>query len=91
MPQSSHAVSALGWSPDGRTLAVGTAEGTIDLYDAASWRRLARCRGHSAVVAQLDWARDSAVLQSNCNACTPRRRRPPLSPSWSASPLPRTP
>ena len=58
----------MGWSPDGQTLAVGTAEGAIDLYDTAKWSRLARCRGHASVVAQLDWSRDSALVQSNCQA-----------------------
>ena len=61
-------VSALAWSPDGSTLAVGNVEGAIDLYDVASWARLARCRGHSTKVTQLDWSRDAALLQSNCSA-----------------------
>ena len=55
-------------SPDGSTLAVGNVEGAIDLYDVARWTRLARCRGHSTKVTQLDWSRDAALLQSNCNA-----------------------
>ena len=65
---SRRAVSALAWSPDGATLAVGNVEGSIDLYDVARWTRLARCRGHSTKVTQLDWSRDAALLQSNCNA-----------------------
>ena len=66
--ESIRAVSALGWSPaPGATLAVGLSEGAIELYDTASWRRRARCVGHAAVVAQLDWARDAALLQSTCN------------------------
>ena len=43
-----------------------TAEGAVDLYATSVWEpRLARCRGHAAVVAQLDWSRDSQLLQTN--------------------------
>ena len=66
--ESRRPVSALAWSPEGSTLAVGNVEGAIDLYDVARWTRLARCRGHSTKVTQLDWSRDAALLQSNCNA-----------------------
>jgi microtubule-associated protein-like 6 len=59
-------VSALGFSPDGGTLAVGTAEGVVGLFDTATWRRLARCTGHATTVAHVDWSRDSSTVQTNC-------------------------
>ena len=53
------------FSPDGLYLAVGSADSTIYLYDAA-YSQVALCRGHSSAITHLDWTEDSYVLRSNC-------------------------
>ncbi|MET8585537.1 WD40 repeat domain-containing protein [Streptomyces collinus] len=49
-------VAALAFSPDGRTLASGSDDRTIGLWDAASGRRRAWLRGHDDTVRALAWA-----------------------------------
>ena len=58
------------YSPDLRSMAVASHDTFIDLYDCADSRylRLHRCKGHSATVSHIDWASDSRMLQSQCNA-----------------------
>ena len=57
---------ALGFSPDGAVLAVGTDAGSIELFVAGGgWERLGSCQAHRAPVASLDWAEGGAQLQSN--------------------------
>ena len=64
------AIQELKYSPDLRTLAVSSHDQMVDLYDCADGRyvRLKRCQGHSATVSHMDWAVDSRILQSQCNA-----------------------
>jgi WD40 repeat protein len=40
------------WSPDSKSLAVGTNDGTIDLLDVASWRQLKSTVGYSGFIVQ---------------------------------------
>ena len=48
---------ALGFSPDGAVLAVGTDAGSIELFvTGGGWERLGSCQAHRAPVASLDWA-----------------------------------
>ena len=57
---------ALGFSPDGAVLAVGTDAGSIELFVAGGgWERLGSCQAHVAPVASLDWSEGGAELQSN--------------------------
>ncbi len=63
-------ITALAFSPCGHYLAAGCGEALIDVYevDCADGADLVRCgvaRGHAAAVTALDWACDSALLQSN--------------------------
>jgi microtubule-associated protein-like 6 len=63
-------IAELKYSPDSRTLAVASHDQFIDLYDAEddSYKRLYRCRGHSATVSHIDWSVDCKVIMSQCNA-----------------------
>jgi WD40 repeat protein len=56
--------NALAVSPDGRTLAVGRADGTIALLDAASGRSLATLTGHQLRVTLLAFTADQRTLAS---------------------------
>ena len=60
-------VNDLRFSPDGRWLAVASADATIHLHDTldAAHPRVARCCGHSSAVTHLDWTTTSDVLRSN--------------------------
>jgi hypothetical protein len=51
-------------SPDGRTLALGTSDGTILLWEVASGQVRRRFRGHLATVMALDFAPDGKTLAS---------------------------
>ena len=62
-------VQEIRYSPDGRYLAVGSAENAIDIHDTTrSYKRVGMCEGHSACISHIDWSSDSRMLQSNCNA-----------------------
>jgi microtubule-associated protein-like 6 len=62
-------IQEIRYSPDGRYLAVGSAENVIDIHDTTrSYKRVGLCEGHSACISHIDWSSDSQMLQSNCNA-----------------------
>ena len=67
-------IAELKYSPDSRTLAVASHDQFIDLYDAEddSYKRLYRCRGHSATVSHIDWSVDCKVIMSQCDWVTPQ-------------------
>ena len=59
-------INAVTYSPDGQTLAVGSGDNYIDLYQATkNYKRYAVCTGHSSFVTHIDFSQDSAVLQTN--------------------------
>jgi WD40 repeat protein len=72
------AVTQIKASPDGTTLAVASADNTIDLWKVAATgqgagtrckiSRAHRLRGHSSFVTQMDWSRCGERLQSVCGA-----------------------
>src|SRR5689334_8304066 len=55
-------VRALAFSPDGRTLATGSDDHTLSLWDADSGRELIRCRGHEDAVLALAFSADGRTL-----------------------------
>ena len=56
------AVLAIAYSPDGKTLASGSGDNTVRLWDAATGRELARLEGHSDSVFSVAWSPDGATL-----------------------------
>jgi hypothetical protein len=56
--------TSLAWSPDGRTLAAGCADGAVRLWDIASGREYAPLAGHAGPVRCLTFGRDGKTLRS---------------------------
>jgi len=75
-------IACLKYCPNGLTLALGSYDQLIYLYDvkpelasneenvssAQRYRRIGKCVGHSASVIRLDWDRSGKLLQSNSTA-----------------------
>ncbi|GMH62047.1 hypothetical protein TrLO_g8072 [Triparma laevis f. longispina] len=60
------AVTTCKYSPNGKILAVGSADTNIYLYDPAkNYARTGVCRGHTAPVTHMDFTTHSRILQSN--------------------------
>lgn len=57
-------IYAVAFSPDGKRLAVGSAEGTLKLLDAASGETITTLTGHSGPVLCVAWAPDGGSLAS---------------------------
>ena len=55
-------VWSMAYSPDGNTLALGRYDGTVKLTDVISGRRVARLRGHAAIVTTLVFSPDGTKL-----------------------------
>uniref|UniRef100_A0A914ULR9 HELP domain-containing protein n=1 Tax=Plectus sambesii TaxID=2011161 RepID=A0A914ULR9_9BILA len=62
-------ISVTSFSPDGRTLAVGSQEASVYLYtvsdDARRYNRSAVCAGHSSAITAIDWSVDSQLIRTN--------------------------
>jgi RNA polymerase sigma factor (sigma-70 family) len=88
--------SRVGFSPDGRLFAQGTADGTVHVYDVLTGQELAAFRGHTAAVNAVAFAPDGKRLASGSGDGTalvwdvPKRGRPAPRPagglekSWAA-------
>ncbi|XP_030754686.1 cell division cycle protein 20 homolog [Sitophilus oryzae] len=59
-------VCSLAWMQEGDCLAVGTMEGTVELWDCSRTKRLRVMNGHSARVGALAW--NSYILTSGCRS-----------------------
>jgi WD40 repeat protein len=62
--------SVLHFSPDGKTLAFGSHDSRIYLYNTVKdvYSRRAICKGHSSYINSVDFSSDSRYLQSTCGA-----------------------
>ncbi|HEV7894108.1 MAG TPA: hypothetical protein VGP08_26070, partial [Pyrinomonadaceae bacterium] len=58
------AVYSLAFSPDGRTLATGGADGVVRLWATASGKELIALRGHTDAVMVLAFSHDGQTLAS---------------------------
>jgi len=64
-------IDDLKYSPDDKSLAVGSHDNFIDVYDRLpnnTYRRKWRMSGHTSYITHLDWSKDSSVIQSNDGA-----------------------
>ncbi len=64
LPGDMGSVASVAWSADGRTIAAGTFEGFIKLWNAPTRREVAMLRGHTSVLAALEFSRDGGHLVS---------------------------
>jgi len=67
----SERIADLKFSPDGRFIAVGSADNFVDVYmgiEGGVFEHRAELKGHSSYVRKVDWSADSRSLQSCCGA-----------------------
>jgi hypothetical protein len=57
-------VTSLAWSPNGRWIASGAGDGTVQVWDAATGELTCTYLGHTAPVHAVAWSPDSAQLAS---------------------------
>jgi len=60
------------WSPDGKWLASGGSDGTVILWDTASWHQLRKLAGHELWVNSVAWSPDGARFASGSGNGTVR-------------------
>jgi WD40 repeat protein len=74
-----NAVTCVALTPDGRTLATGSQDRAIRLWDVATGHERAALRGHSKEVTCLAFSADGSTLASGSRDCTVR--------VWTTGPL----
>ena len=62
--QPTHPINSLAWSPDGKTIASGSADKTVRVWNASSGKTLLTYRGHTDVVNSLAWSPNGTRVAS---------------------------
>ena len=62
--------TSVAFSPDGKTIACGSEDGTIELWDAARGLLLRTFAGHTAYVASVTFSPDGKTFASSSRDCT---------------------
>jgi WD40 repeat protein len=63
-PQSASSVFTVAWSPDGKHLASGSWDTTVQVWDATTGHLVFTYRGHSDIVGALAWPPDGNRIAS---------------------------
>lgn len=61
-------VYSMAWSPDGHTLASGSADHTICLWNSESGESIHTLKGHHAGVLSLTWSPDGQILADDTHS-----------------------
>ncbi|KAF9151024.1 hypothetical protein BG015_007150 [Linnemannia schmuckeri] len=69
---SSSMMRSCSYSPDGRTLTVGLANGDLEMYDSSTWSRTRTFRGHTNGILQLAYSPNNLHLISGSHDGTVR-------------------
>ena len=59
-------MNAVEWSPDGRRIASGSDDGTVQVWDAADGSHVYTYRGHSDIIWTMAWSPDGKRIASGC-------------------------
>jgi len=85
LPGDMGSAVSVAWSADGQTIAAGTFEGFIKLWNARTQREVAMLRGHNSMVTALEFSRDGRHVVSGSYDNTWRLWSAPLMPETDAS------
>jgi WD40 repeat protein len=57
-------IQALSWSPDGKRIASGSWDTTVQIWNATTGQHLYTYRGHSDIIGALSWSPDGKRIAS---------------------------